>query len=124
MINYPIIVLTYHNNNTFTGLKASDCILCWILILEEYGVTLEYLTGKKNTVRVTDALSYVDIDILKIQEEEALTLLSGSENNSFSNIKTYNLNSYFLDPQRTNKRHGTRIKTKGLSLTLLLNTKY
>jgi hypothetical protein len=37
---------------------------------------------------VADALSRLDIDSLKIQEEkqEELTLLSGSENNSISNI--------------------------------------
>jgi hypothetical protein len=58
---------------------------CWLLILEEYGVTFEYLPGKKNVV--TDALSRLDIDSLKIQEEEVLKLLSGSENNSISNIK-------------------------------------
>jgi hypothetical protein len=36
---------------------------------------------------LADALSRLDIDCLKIQEEEVLTLLSGSENNSISNIK-------------------------------------
>jgi hypothetical protein len=38
---------------------------------------------------VMDALSRLDIDSLKIQEvaQEVLTLLSGSENNSISNIK-------------------------------------
>jgi hypothetical protein len=36
---------------------------------------------------VADALSRLDIDSLKIQEQELLTLLSGSENNSISNIK-------------------------------------
>jgi hypothetical protein len=36
---------------------------------------------------VADALSRLDIDSLKIQEEELLTLLSGSENSSTSNIK-------------------------------------
>jgi hypothetical protein len=36
---------------------------------------------------VADALSHLDINSLKIQEEEGLTLLSGSENNSISNIK-------------------------------------
>jgi hypothetical protein len=36
---------------------------------------------------VVDALSRLDIDRLKIQEEEVLTLLSGSENKSISNIK-------------------------------------
>jgi hypothetical protein len=36
---------------------------------------------------VADALSRLDIDSLKIQEEEVLTLLSGSENNNISNIE-------------------------------------
>jgi hypothetical protein len=86
----PIIVFTYHKNNTFNSLKAdnSDCFLltCWLLLLEEYGVTFEYLPGKeqKNVAVVSDALSCLDIDSLKIQEEEVLTLLSGSENNSIS----------------------------------------
>jgi hypothetical protein len=88
----PIIVFTDHKNNTFNGLKASDCILrtCWHLLLEEYGVSFEYLPGKKNAAAVADALSRLDIDSLKIQEEteEVLTLLSGSENNSISNIKS------------------------------------
>jgi hypothetical protein len=87
----PIIVFTDHKNNTFNCLKAnnSERILhtCWLLLLEEYGVTFEYLPGKKNVGTVADALSCLDIDSLKIQEEEVLTLLSGSENNSISNIK-------------------------------------
>jgi hypothetical protein len=63
---------------------------CWLLLLEEYGVTFEYLPGskQKNVAVVADALSHNAIDSLKIQEEEVLTLLSGSENNSISNIKT------------------------------------
>jgi hypothetical protein len=46
---------------------------------------LNSIQGKKNVVE--DSLSRLDIDKLKIQEEEALTLLSGSENSSISNIK-------------------------------------
>jgi hypothetical protein len=41
----------------------------------------------KNVVALADALSRLDIDSLKIQEEEVLTLLSGSENNSIISIK-------------------------------------
>jgi hypothetical protein len=61
----------------------------WLLLLEEYGVTFEYLPGKKNVKGVADALPCLDIDSLKIQNntEESLTPLSGSENNSISNIK-------------------------------------
>jgi hypothetical protein len=45
----PIVVLTDNKNNTFNGLKASDCILrsWWPLLVEEYGVTFEYLPGNK-----------------------------------------------------------------------------
>jgi hypothetical protein len=62
------------------------------LLLEDYGVTFEYLPRKKNVAAVADALSRLDIDSLKIQEEEeeeeeVLTLLSGS-GNSISNIKS------------------------------------
>jgi hypothetical protein len=85
-----IIVFTDHKNNTFNGLKASERVLltCWLLLLEEYGVTFEYLPGKKNVGIVVDVLSRLDIDSLKIQGEEVLTPLSGSENNSISNIKS------------------------------------
>jgi hypothetical protein len=62
--------------------------LVWLLLLEEYGVTFEYLPGKKNVDTVADALSRLDNDSLKIEEEteKVLTLLSGSEINSISNI--------------------------------------
>jgi hypothetical protein len=42
---------------------------CCLLLLEEYGVTFEYLPGKKNVVAVADDLFHLDIDTLKIQEE-------------------------------------------------------
>jgi hypothetical protein len=77
----PIIVFTDHKNNTFNGLKASSCVLrtCWLLLLEEYGVTFEYLPGKISVNTVAGALSSLDIDSLKIQEEEMLMLVSESE---------------------------------------------
>jgi hypothetical protein len=87
--------------------------LRWLLLFEEYGVTFEYLPGKKNIL--VDALSRLDIDSLKIQVEEAVTLLSGSENNSISNIKL------------TIPMHNALIikeQAKGLSPTSLLNTTY
>jgi hypothetical protein len=51
--------------------------LRWLLLLEQYGVTFEYLPGKKSVNVLADALSRLDIDSLKIQEEEVLTLPSG-----------------------------------------------
>jgi hypothetical protein len=73
--------------NILLKAKTSDRVLCWLLLLEEYGVTFEYLSGKIQKNDIADALSHLDIDSLKIQEEEVLILLSGSENNSISNIK-------------------------------------
>jgi hypothetical protein len=89
LLGFPITVFIDYKNNTFNGLKAnpSDRVLrtYWLLLLEEYGVTFEYLSGKKNII--TDTLFRLDIKNLMIQEEEVLILLSGSENNSISNIK-------------------------------------
>jgi hypothetical protein len=69
----PIIIFTDHKNNTFNGLKvyASDRVMltCWLLLLEEYGLTFEYLPAKKSIAIVADALSRLDVDSLKIQEE-------------------------------------------------------
>jgi hypothetical protein len=45
-------------------------------LLEEYGITFEYLQGKKNVAAIADASSRLDIDSLMIQEEEVLKLLS------------------------------------------------
>ena len=69
-------------NNTFNSLKSSDRVLYWLLLLEEYGVTFEYLSGKKNIM--ADALSWLDIDELEIHKEQFFTLLLELEH---SNIK-------------------------------------
>jgi hypothetical protein len=68
LLGYPIIFFTDHKNNTFNDLKDSDRVLRCLLLLEEYGVTFEYLPRKKNVV--ADALSCLDMDSLKIQEGE------------------------------------------------------
>jgi hypothetical protein len=128
LLGYPIIVFREHKNNTFNGLKAhsSDRFLCWLLLLEEYGVIFEYITGKKqkNVITVEDALSRLDIDSLKIQEEEVLTLLSGSENNNISNIKlTIPMHTALIFKEQA-KVSNQGIERKGLSPTSLLNTTY
>jgi hypothetical protein len=66
--HYAIIVFTDHKNNTFNGLKASYCVLSWLLLLEEYGVTFEYLPGNKQKNVDADVLYRLDIDILKDQK--------------------------------------------------------
>jgi hypothetical protein len=64
---------------------------------------------------VADSLSRLDIDILKIQEEELLTLLSGSENNSISNIKlTIPMHNALIFKEQT-KVKGLEIREKGLT---------
>jgi hypothetical protein len=85
-------------------------LLCWLLLLEEYGVTFEYLPGKKKLAVIADALSRLDIDRLNIQEEEALTLLSGSENNSISNIKFPMHTALIFKKQAKVKEQGLREK--------------
>jgi hypothetical protein len=56
-------------------------LLCWLLLVEEYGVTFEYLPGKIKKNVVADALSRLDIDSLKIQEEEVFnkSVISNSQ---------------------------------------------
>jgi hypothetical protein len=96
----------------------------WLLLLEEYGVTFEYLPEKMHTNIVADALSCLDIDSLNIQEEEVLTLLSGSENNSISNIKLTKLPMHTALIFKEQAKVKEWIKRKGLSPTSLLNTTY
>jgi hypothetical protein len=123
LLGYPIIDFIDHKNNTFSDLKAfsSDRVLltCWLLLLEEYRVTFEYLPGKKNVVSGADALSCLDIDSLKIQEgtEEVLTFLSGSENNSISNIKLAIPIHTALIFKEQAKVKDVRVREKGLAET-------
>jgi hypothetical protein len=49
---------------------APHNLICWLLLLEEYGVTFEYLQGKIPKIFVADALSCLDIDSLKIQDNK------------------------------------------------------
>jgi hypothetical protein len=58
-------------------IKASDRVFLirWLLVLEEFRGTFEYLPGIKQKNVVADALSRLDIYGLKIQEEKVLTLL-------------------------------------------------
>jgi hypothetical protein len=115
--HHPIIVFTDHKNNTFNSLNASDrvLLLSWLLLLEEYGVTFEYLPGKKNVATVADALSCLDIDSLKIQEEEVLTLLSGFENSSISNINPIIPMHTALIFKEQAKAEGPGLREKGLA---------
>jgi hypothetical protein len=95
---------------------------CWLLFLEEYGVRFEYLPEKKQKNDVADALFRLDIDSLKIQEEQVLTLLSGSENNSISNIKsTFPMHTALIFKEQAKVKGLTE---KGYSPTSLLNTTY
>jgi hypothetical protein len=92
-------------------------LTCWLLFFEEYGVTFEFLPGnkQKNVVTVADALSHLDIDSLKIQEEETLRLLSGSEDNSISNIKsTMPMHTALIFKEQT-KVKDTGLREKGLA---------
>jgi hypothetical protein len=61
---------------------------------------------------IVDALLRLDIDSLKIQEEEELKNLSGSENNSISNIKSAILmyTALIFKEQAKVKRQGLREK--------------
>jgi hypothetical protein len=64
---------------------------------------------------VADALSHLDIDSLNIQEEEVLTLLSGSENNSIINIKlTIPMHTALIFKEQPKVKH-VGLREKGLA---------
>jgi hypothetical protein len=91
--------------------------LRWLLVLEEYGVLFEYIPGKtkKNVDNIADSLSRLDIDSLNIQEEESLTILSGSESNSISNIKVTFLMHTVLIFKEQAKVKNIELREKGLA---------
>jgi hypothetical protein len=82
------------------------------LLIEEYGVTFKYLPWKKYVTSIADALLPLDVHKMKIQEEEESTILSGSENNSISNIKSAILmyTALIFKEQAKVKRQGLREK--------------
>jgi hypothetical protein len=91
--------------------------LRWLLLLEEYRVTIEYLSVKKNVTAVAGALFCLESDSLKIQEEtqESLILLSGSENSTTSKIKyTIPMNTALIFREQE-KIKGTGLREKALS---------
>jgi hypothetical protein len=77
-------VFTDYETNIFNGLKlkAFDRVLRLFLPLEEYEVTFEHLLLKKNLYKIIDALTFLDVYNLKIQEEreELSKIFSTSEN--------------------------------------------
>jgi hypothetical protein len=77
LLGYPIIVFTDYKINTFNDLKALDSILCWYSIYYSLK-NMEYVGT------VADVLYRLYIYSLKKTQEEVLTLLSGSENNTIS----------------------------------------
>jgi hypothetical protein len=58
--HYPLVI-----NRLIKIFIASDLILRWLFLLEEYGVTFKYLPQKKYAGTLEDALSHLDIESLK-----------------------------------------------------------
>jgi len=53
LLGHKILVKTDHKNLTQpNSTHSSDWVLCQQLLLEEYGVELDYIQGKKNVVAV------------------------------------------------------------------------
>jgi hypothetical protein len=69
----PIEIYTEQKNFTFNCLKVSDSDLNWLSLLEESRIIFESITRKKNVV--SDTVSWLDIDELKIPQIQALTIL-------------------------------------------------
>jgi hypothetical protein len=86
-------------------------------IFESCYIPIDHKLRLSSQHRAADALSRLDIDSLKMQEdiEEVLTLLSGSENNSISNIKLiFPLHTLWIFKEQA-KVKDTGLREKGLS---------
>jgi hypothetical protein len=70
------------------------------------------------------ALSRLDIESLNIQEEDVLTLLSGSENNSISNIKFSLHTALIFKVQAKVKNTSLRLRKNIISDIKLTNPMY
>jgi hypothetical protein len=69
LLGHKILVKTDHKNLTQpNSTHSSDWVLCQQLLLEEYGVELDYIQGKKNVVAV--ALSRLPTAELFLLNEE------------------------------------------------------
>ena len=69
LLGHQIMIYTDHKNLTHTFFNT-ECVMCWRLILEEFGPELKYIKGKNNVV--ADVLSRLENstnqDILNICE--------------------------------------------------------
>jgi hypothetical protein len=89
--------------------------MLWFLLLGEYGITFEYLSGGKNDN--TYALSHLGIDSLKMHEKkkEGLKNLSESKHSSTSNIEvTILIHSTLIFNEKSNVKE-TRFRQKNLA---------
>jgi hypothetical protein len=59
LLGQQITVFTDHNNLTYKNFNTEH-IMCWRLVLEEFGPNLQYIKGEKNIV--ADALLRLDIE--------------------------------------------------------------
>jgi hypothetical protein len=89
-------------------LKTPDRVQRWILLLEEYRDTFEYLAGNV----VAYALSCLETEILKIQNLEVLLILSESKHQIINIIQ-------FTNPTHTVLIFKEQAKVKGLRVKWL-----
>ena len=66
---HQIVVYTYHKNIIYKKINT-ECVICWRLILDEFGPELKYIKSENNVV--ANIISYLEIgnnrDILNISE--------------------------------------------------------